>query len=172
MGKICSKKENIIKTIILSTSLLISFLFIDKIFEFVSTYFPSFLNYSSYVVIKATNLKKGYLIFKIGMVIEILFFYFFTSNKKQNQLLMTMSIFDVIFYSLSGFMRYGYRLSYLFLIHNIIFLPRMEKNIKIKNNKIIYLITIIMFLLLYWYFRYVAAGYDGTIPYKIGVLGV
>jgi uncharacterized protein with PQ loop repeat len=102
------------------------------------------------------------------MLVTIFFIYYTTSNNGKNGTLLSFAAFDTLFYSLSGFVKYGYRLSYFFLPFYIIFIPRLYNNIKDKKNKKIYLMLIIVLSLAYWYIRYVHEGYDGTVPYFIG----
>lgn len=162
-----NKKSNLFKTIVMSAILIISFYFIEEIFALLSQNIDVFENYSVYISASKTNLSVRFLRYKILMLITVLFFYFNTPNKSKNHFLMFMSVLDVVFYSLAGFIRYGYRISYFFIGFYIIFIPRMLKNIKTKQNRIIFSVLIIMILIGYWYFRNVIMGYDGTIPYSL-----
>lgn len=168
MHHIYNKKNSFIHICITSFLLIASFFFLDEIFFALARFLPMLENYDKYVVLGFTNLRTRYLIFKIIMLLAILFTYFCTNNKEKNNSLVAFAAFDVVFYSFSGFVKFGYRISYFFLPFYIIFIPRIIANIQTKKYRLLYLTVIILLSIAYWVVRYVIEGYDVTIPYLIG----
>ena len=71
-------------------------------------------------------------------------------------------LFDVAIFLSSAIIPYGYRMSYPFLAHYIIYLPRLQAYAKEKTRLQSALIMIGVFAI-YWIVRYVICGYDGVI---------
>ena len=91
-----------------------------------------------------------------------------TKETRKNEIgntLIFIAILDFVFYCSSLFIMYGYRMSYFFLPHYIYLIPKIDKDLKDHKGRSTYRIFICIAFIVYWYYRYVKIGYDGTIPY-------
>lgn len=162
------KKNNIKYLIIMSLAILIVFFSLDIVVKY-SPYFPDLIaRYLGYITSGNTNLNLKYYIFKILFGIFILYFYNYYKNNTKCKTYMYFAVLDLLFYFLSNFVKYGYRLSYYFVVYYIFFIPEIYDNIDNKKEKNLFKYGILFFMILYWIFRYVIIGYDGTIPYILG----
>ena len=161
-----SKKEKSLQyLVIISIGLLLLFFSLNILVSF-SKYLPMFIvKYLGYIKKGASNLNVKYLLFKIIFELFLLYFYKYYKKDKQCKTYLYFSIFDILFYSLSGFVAYGYRLSYYFLIYHIFFIPKIYNSIDKSKDKFLFKLGISTLLIAYWVIRYVVIGYDGTIPY-------
>ncbi len=171
INKFYSNKNSALRLIVTCLLMLASFSMIDVIFNIIASFIPILQKYSMYVQNNHGAINMRYLIYKILFFSIILFFQRTTNAKKREHTssLVAFAAIDVVSYSLSAFIRFGYRLSYLFLVHYIYLIPRIESDLKNRKDKRLFIIIVIMLLIGYWINRYVLCGYDGTIPYKIGV---
>ncbi len=161
-----SKKEKSLQyLVIISIGLLLLFFSLNILVSF-SKYLPMFIvKYLGYIKKGASNLNVKYLLFKIIFELFLLYFYKYYKKDKQCKTYLYFSIFDILFYSLSGFVAYGYRLSYYFLIYHIFFIPKIYNSIDKSKDKFLFKLGTSTLLIAYWVIRYVVIGYDGTIPY-------
>jgi len=173
LDKFFGKKHNTAKTTFSVLLILLLFFSLEPLFSLAKTIFPGFERYDKYIGSGETNLTARYLIYKLIMCGTLLVFDNLkekTSHEKEvakTNLLSQFAILDVVFYCLSGFIKYGYRTSYFFLIHNILYIPRIEKNIQSERNKRIFKAILVILLIGYWVNRFILSHYDGTLPYII-----
>lgn len=177
---VINRKINITKKfntriMVLITIVLISFSSLNTLVVFLSKYLIGIKKYLVYFNSSSTNLNLVFFIYKIGMMLIIYYFLNLSEKNKlvsnedkyKNRMLFLLIVLDSLGYLLSAFIKYGYRTSYIFLVYYIYLIPRIGKNIYVKNNRIAYKIIILGVLIGYWILRYVIIKYDGTIPYCI-----
>ena len=129
---------------------------------------PLFSEYTNYLDEgKKTNFRLYYASIKFVMLIVISLFFRKIQNKDLNNLLIFLIFLDLAFYCSSAVVKYGYRISYYFLPYWILIIPKIDYELKNAKVKSTYRLIIILLLIVYWFVRYVIAGYDGTIPYKL-----
>ncbi len=160
-----------IYTFLMVVAVLILYNSLDFFIYIIENFFPFLEKYLRYFNLDENipNINWKFAFFKLIMLIGILIFskrLRTTETKKENSsLLIIMAILDVLLYCSSAVIKYGYRLSYFFLPHLIILYPRIDWSLKGYKGRTLYRICVVIFLILYWYFRYAVIGYDGTIPY-------
>lgn len=124
-------------------------------------------DYSNYLKIETTNLNTIFLFVKIVFFAFVTYFYKFYKNDSLCRNFYYFAILDTLFYFFSNFVMFGYRLSYYFVVFYPFFIPSIAEKLKGKD-KAFFCGVIAMLLVLYWFDRNIAIGYDGTIPYLIG----
>lgn len=112
------------------------------------------------------NMITYYALLKVIMLLAITVFFRKSENKEINRTLFCICVYDVVFYTFSYFIKYGYRISYYFLPHMLLLLPRMEVDLKNSKGKNTFWFVSIISLVVYWFVRYTIVKYDGTIPYN------
>ncbi len=167
LKKISTSKKRVIYLVIVPTLLFCLFITIDSLTVLLSHYFPFFSKYYEYVKMDQTNLIVKFAILKFLVAVVLLFFA--TGNRfrenKENLIFSFIIIIDFLLYISSNYIMFGYRLSYFFLPLFIYLIPRLDKSYSDVYAKRFYRIAIICTMIFYWYYRYIAIGYDGTIPY-------
>lgn len=171
MNELYSKKNTSTKLFISIFATLSCFIAIRYILNELILLFPILSKYELYIDNDATAISLRYLAFKVLFLLIILLFANIKKNQNSTSLktLSAFAIMDVLMFSLSGFIAYGYRMSYFFLIHYIYFIPRIESKIASKKEKQLYVIIVIILLVSYWCNRFILSNFDGTLPYKVGV---
>lgn len=127
--------------------------------------FPTFEKYFDYALREETNFMLNFACIKLVVLIGLIFFTKETRKTEIGNTLIFIAILDFVFYCSSLFIMYGYRMSYIFLPHYIYLIPRIDRDLKNYKGRSTYRIFICIALMVYWYYRYVKIGYDGTIPY-------
>ena len=112
------------------------------------------------------NMITYYAILKIIMIVVIAMYFKKSENNEINRTLFSICVYDVVLYTLSYFIKYGYRISYYFLPHMILLLPRMEADLRKSKGKSTFILVSVILLIVYWVVRYSIVKYDGTIPYN------
>ena len=167
LKKLSTSKKRILYLIIVSVLLLGLFVAINPLVTLFVHYFPFFSKYYEYVKMEQTNLIVKFAILKFLIACILLFFT--TGNKfrenKENLIFAFVIVIDFLLYMSSNYIMFGYRLSYLFLPLFIYLIPRLDKSYNDVYAKRFYRIAIICTMIFYWYYRYIAIGYDGTVPY-------
>jgi hypothetical protein len=168
--KFFNKKRGIAQIVVSCMVIVGSFLFIGEIITVLMNYIPSFSKYAAYLNNEGARLSGRYLLYKVIMGVSILAFYISAMNKKENNnaILAAFSAYDIVFYALSGFVMFGYRISYFFLVHDLIFIPRIDAMLS-KKNKLLFRMVVLLLLVGYWINRFILSNYDSTLPYRIGI---
>lgn len=163
-----SKSKNSYKKLIIILIIALSiFSGLDILLNY-ANHLPIFIRkYLGYIRNADTNLNVIFLIYKIIFLFFFLQGLKYCKNNKEYPIYVYFAVFDVLFYYLSSFIKYGYRLSYYFLIFYIFSIPFTQNNIENKNAKKTYTFIMIMLSIGYWILRYKIIGYDGTLPYKV-----
>jgi len=165
--KYLAEKEKNIRYIVIICLLFLVFGFTLHILLNMANILPEFITrYFGYIRRGETNLNIKFFIFKIIFEAFLLLFYKYYKNDKECNHYIFFSIIDILFYFLSYFVIYGYRLSYFFIVYHIFFIPKIYEKIDNPKDKMIFKYGIIVLMILYWIIRYVIIGYDGTIPFK------
>ena len=135
--------------------------FIPKLIEI----FPQFAKYFNYALREETNFMPKYAFMKLIFLVGILLYTKETRKKQIGNTLIFIAVLDFVFYCSSIFIMYGYRMSYFFLPHYIYLIPQIDKDLENYKGRDSYKLIITLLLVMYWFYRYVRVGYDGTIPY-------
>lgn len=141
--------------------------FIQPVFNLVNI-IGTFDRYNRFFGSENTNFNRYYFLIKIIIFAGIFVFaYKFRKSKIDNDivLLINISVVDLMGYCMSLIIRYGYRISYPFMIYNILLVPCVDKAISNRKSKYTYRLFITLSMMVYWYYRYVKIGYDGIYPY-------
>ncbi|MDO4459127.1 MAG: EpsG family protein [Clostridia bacterium] len=114
-----------------------------------------------------TNFNIHFFIIKSVILIGLLFFVYWTKSHRKTEisLLSKLMILDLVAYCASMQVKYGYRLSYIFLAFQIIAIPKIYSEIKNDKNRRLFVLFIAISMLMYFYWRYSKIGYDGIVPY-------
>ena len=165
--KVSKLKNRKLYLVLLPIIFILIFTFLKPIMSTMSV-IPFFEKYYNYLEIDTTNLLPKFAILKL---IFLIFFLFFSTGEtfrkaEENKIFSFMAITDFMLYLSSGFIMFGYRMSYLFLPIYIYMIPRIDKSYDNKPTQKVFRIAMIIILCTYWYYRYVSIGYDGTIPYS------
>lgn len=165
--KVSEFKNRKIYLFFLPIILMLIFIFLKPVMSTMSV-IPFFQKYYNYLEIDNTNLLPKFAILKL---IFLIFFLAFNTGKtfrkkEENKIFSFIAITDFMLYLSSGFIMFGYRMSYLFLPIYIYMIPRIDKSYDNKSTQKVFRIAMIIVLCTYWYYRYVSIGYDGTVPYS------
>jgi len=167
--KISKNKNQILSLLILTIIMLFLFNNVSNMIQLVNI--SAFDKYEYYVLTEKTNLNLLYFTVKCLIFIVISIFCIVLKKNEEETMkdLLFFELFDVLFYLLSNFVLYGYRVSYYFLPFLILLIPNIYSRIRIKQNRIFFISLIIILLNIQWLVRWYVIGYDGVIPYKIGM---
>lgn len=159
-----SKRQKMYLTLIVVATLIV-YNYLDYIIIFAQNHLSFFQKYVSYLSNEEANINWYFALVKLIMLVGIIIFSKKAENKKSNNLLIMIAVIDLLLYCFSAYIKYGYRLSYFFLPHLIILIPRIDKSLENYSGRTLYRIFIIVSLIVYWIVRYCLVQYDGTIPY-------
>lgn len=159
-----SKNQKIYLALIVLATLIV-YNYLDYIIIFAQNNLSFFQKYVSYLSNGEANINWYFAAVKLIMLTGIIMFSKKVENKKSNNLLIMIAVIDLLLYGFSAYIKYGYRLSYYFLPHLIILIPRIDKSLENYSGRTLYRIFIIVSLIVYWIVRYCLVQYDGTIPY-------
>lgn len=140
----------------------------EMMVRFTSNIISNFSKYINYFEDERFTVVNFNLLFACGKAIILAVTLFFSrklENKTGNNLLIIMLVLDLILYCSSAFVKYGYRVSYLFLVYYIYIIPRIDRSLKGSKDRNIYRLVIVIAFVMYWILRYVICKYDGTLPY-------
>ena len=165
--KVSKFKNRKLYLFFLPTVFMLIFIFLKPVMSTMSV-IPFFQKYYNYLEIDTTNLLPKFAILKL---IFLIYFLAFNTGetfrkKEENKIFSFIAITDFMLYLSSGFIMFGYRMSYLFLPIYIYMIPRIDKSYDNKSTQKLFRIGMIIVLCTYWYYRYVSIGYDGTVPYS------
>lgn len=168
VSKMIKEKNGYKKAVILSIIILILFELAEPIFDITTSVLPSFLKYSSYFSRGFTNCNKGFLLYKVIVFLYVLYWSLKTKVlcDIKNKPLFGFLLYDLVFYWFAQYIAFGYRFSYVFLAHYVLYLPRIDAAIKGDRAKAIFRFGLLTILCGYWAYRHIGVGYDGVYPYK------
>ena len=128
--------------------------------------FNSFVSdkYMRYIISDKSNFNAKIFFVKMLMCFLTLFFSKFSNDEKYKELTL-FPIIDLVLYSSSNWIVYGYRMSYYTLPFYILLIPKISSSLKNKESKFIYNFCIIGLMICYWVVRYYIYKYDGTMPF-------
>jgi len=159
-----SKRQKLYLILIVIVTLIV-YNYLDYIIIFTQNNMSFFQKYVSYLSNEEGNINWYFAAVKLIMLSGIIVFSKKAENKRSNNLLIMLAVIDLLLYCFSAYIKYGYRLSYFFLPHLIILIPRIDKSLENYSGRSLYRLFIIVSLIVYWIVRYCLVQYDGTIPY-------
>lgn len=161
-----SKSKNAYKYIVIISIVLLGiFSSLRPMVNLLIHIFPFFTKYFNYILYENGNMITNYAIFKVLFLLVVLAFSKPVLTEHKNNILYYFIILDLVFYFSSMFIKFGYRLSYFFLPFYIYLFPRLDSGLKNYKGRSFYRLVLVLLLMIYWYYRFVIVGYDGTIPY-------
>ncbi len=165
--KVNNKVKIKLKTIVVVFSVFISIFLILNANIFIKVF--SFLGIKDY-----TGWSSGQVTFMISKIIRtipivIIFIIsgkYYIKQDKNSYMYIILFIMSVAFAQFASASTYGERMSYIFQIFNIVFVPSLCYANPNKNINIVVKIFIMLYYVLYWYYYFAYGNSGETVPYK------
>ena len=137
---------------------------IRSVIGFLAKVIPSFKYYYNYLG-RTGNFSASYFIMICAILLVTFIFSKYVRKKgKCSFLIYGIFLFTTLYLTSISF-KYGYRISYPFILYYTILIPRIDRSLKGHNGRPLFRVAIILILLAHWYLR--CLYYDSTIPYVL-----
>lgn len=167
-----SRNKTLVFKVIISSGLIV-FLFFKPLMQLLLSKGVIASRYAIYFTKDTSGTGLSILSLLLKVPIILIFLWLYNGYIKKNPLFLfyfVIVIFDFIFYQMRTTSLVFSRISFYFYIFQIVSVPSILKNVKIKFDRNLVLISYYVYLVIVWYYQTVIVGINEIYPYSSEIL--